>query len=78
MRYDWIVEVTKPWMRVLAPVFVGFLEHRRAFGFGRTRIDSRVVVCSGVNGGPLPDLASHLTSRLPIALEEIVGRVRPL
>ena len=65
--------------RVLAPVFVGLLEHRRAFGLGsRTRVDSRVVVCSGVNGGPLPDLASHLTSRLPGTLEEIVGRVRPL
>ena len=53
--------------RVLAPVFVGLLEHRR---------DSRVVVCSGINGASLSDLASHLTSRLPGALEEIVGRVR--
>ncbi len=55
--------------RVLAPVFVGLLEHRR---------DSRVVVCSGVTGASLVDLASHLTSRLPDALEEIVGRVRRL
>jgi hypothetical protein len=55
--------------RVLAPVFVGLLEHRR---------DSRVVVCSGVTGAPLTDLASHLTSRLPGALEEIVGRIRRL
>jgi len=55
--------------RVLAPVFVGLLEHRR---------DSRVVVCSAVTGARLPDLASHLTSRLPHALEEIVGRVRRL
>jgi hypothetical protein len=55
--------------RVLAPVFVGLLEHRR---------DSRVVVCSGVTGASLPDLASHLTSRLPGALEEIVSRVRRL
>lgn len=55
--------------RVLAPVFVGLLEHRR---------DSRVVVCSGVTGAPLTDLASHLTSRLPSALEEIVGRIRRL
>jgi hypothetical protein len=55
--------------RVLAPVFVGLLEHRR---------DSRVVVCSGVTGARLPDLASHLTSRLPHALEEIVSRVRRL
>jgi hypothetical protein len=55
--------------RALAPVFVGRLEHRR---------DSRVVVCSGVTGAPLSDLASHLTSRLPGALEEIVGRVRRL
>jgi hypothetical protein len=55
--------------RVLAPVFVGLLEHRR---------DSRVVVCSGINGASLSDLASHLTSRLPGALEEIVGRVRAL
>jgi hypothetical protein len=55
--------------RVLAPVFVGLLEHRR---------DSRVVVCSGVTGASLVDLASHLTSRLPGALEEIVGRVRRL
>jgi Restriction endonuclease len=53
--------------RVLAPVFVGLLEHRR---------DSRVVVCSGVTGVSLSDLASHLTSRLPGALEEIVARVR--
>jgi len=53
--------------RVLAPVFVGVLEHRR---------DSRVVVCSGVTGASLADLASHLTSRLPASLEEIVGRVR--
>jgi hypothetical protein len=53
--------------RVLAPVFVGILEHRR---------DSRVVVCSGVTGASLADLASYLTSRLPGALEEIVGRVR--
>ena len=55
--------------RVLAPVFVGLLEHRR---------DSRVVVCSGVTGAPLTDLASHLTSRLPGALEEMVERVRRL
>ena len=55
--------------RVLAPVFVGLLEHRR---------DSRVVVCSGITGASLSDLASHLTSRLPGALEEIVGRVRAL
>jgi hypothetical protein len=55
--------------RVLAPVFVGLLEHRR---------ESRVVVCSGVTGARLPDLASHLTSRLPHALEEIVGRVRQI
>ncbi len=53
--------------RVLAPVFVGLLEHRR---------DSRVVVCSGVTGASLVDLASHLTSRLPGSLEEIVARVR--
>lgn len=53
--------------RVLAPVFVGLLEHRR---------DSRVVVCSGVTGASLADLGSHLTSRLPGALEEIVARVR--
>ena len=53
--------------RVLAPVFVGLLEHRR---------DSRVVVCSGITGASLSELASHLTSRLPGALEEIVGRVR--
>jgi Restriction endonuclease len=55
--------------RVLAPVFVGLLEHRR---------DSRVVVCSGVTGASLTDLASHLTSRLPDALEEMVSRVRRL
>jgi len=55
--------------RVLAPVFVGLLEHRR---------DARVVVCSGVTGASLADLASHLTSRLPGALEEIVARVRRL
>jgi hypothetical protein len=55
--------------RVLAPVFVGLFEHRR---------DSRVVVCSGVTGVSLPDLASHLTSRLPSALEEIVSRIRRL
>jgi len=55
--------------RVLAPVFVGLLEHRR---------DSRVVVCSGVTGASLVDLASHLTSRLPVSLEEIVARVRRL
>ncbi|HYH51009.1 MAG TPA: restriction endonuclease [Acidimicrobiia bacterium] len=55
--------------RVLAPVFVGLLEHRR---------DSRVVVCSGVTGASLADLASHLTSRLPGALEEIVARIRRL
>jgi hypothetical protein len=55
--------------RVLAPVFVGLLEHRR---------DSRVVVCSGVTGTTLSDLASHLTSRLPDALEEIVSRIRRL
>jgi hypothetical protein len=55
--------------RVLAPVFIGLLEHRR---------DSRVVVCSGVSGVSLSDLASHLTSRLPGALEEIVSRVRRL
>ncbi|MCA1843741.1 MAG: hypothetical protein LC792_11270, partial [Actinobacteria bacterium] len=55
--------------RVLAPVLVGLLEHRR---------DSRVVTCSGVTGASLPDLASHLTSRLPGALEEIVTRVRRL
>jgi hypothetical protein len=55
--------------RVLAPVFVGLLEHRR---------DSRVVVCSAVTGAPLAELASHLTSRLPGALEEIVSRVRPV
>ena len=55
--------------RVLAPVFIGLLEHRR---------DSRVVVCSGVTGASLSDLASHLTSRLPGALEEIVSRVRRL
>ncbi|MEW6476555.1 MAG: restriction endonuclease [Actinomycetota bacterium] len=55
--------------RVLAPVFIGLLEHRR---------DSRLVVCSGVTGVPLSDLASHLTSRLPGALEEIVSRVRRL
>jgi restriction endonuclease len=55
--------------RVLAPVFVGLLEHRR---------DSRVVVCSGVTGASLVDLASHLTSRLPGSLEEIVARVRRL
>src|SRR5207237_10740748 len=65
--------------RVLAPVFVGLLEHRRARGFGGgPQIDSRVVVCSGINGARLPDLASHLTSRLPGALEEIVSRVRRL
>ena len=55
--------------RVLAPVFIGLLEHRR---------DSRVVVCSGVSGVSLSDLASHLTSRLPGALEEIMSRVRRL
>jgi len=55
--------------RVLVPVFVGLLEHRR---------DSRVVVCSGVTGASLSDLASHLTSRLPGALEEIVSLVRRL
>ncbi len=55
--------------RALAPVFVGLLEHRQ---------DSRVVVCSGVTGASLTDLASHLTSRLPNALEEIVERVRRL
>jgi len=62
--------------RVLAPVFVGLLEHRRVFGPGDARVDSRVVVCSGVTGAPLSELASHLTSRLPGALEEIVSRVR--
>jgi hypothetical protein len=36
------------------------------------------VVCSGVTGVPLFGLASHLTSRLPGALEEIVARVRRL
>ena len=55
--------------RVLAPVFVGLLEHRR---------ESRVVACSGVTGASLSDLASHLTSRLPGALEEIVSRIRRL
>jgi hypothetical protein len=55
--------------RVLAPVLVGLLEHRR---------ESRVVVCSGITGVSLPDLASHLTSRLPGALEEIVSRIRHL
>jgi restriction endonuclease len=55
--------------RVLAPVFVGLFEHRR---------DSRVVVCSGVTGASLTDLASHLTSRLPDALEEIETRIRRL
>jgi hypothetical protein len=55
--------------RVLAPVFVGLLEHRR---------DTRVVVSSGVTGAPLDDLASHLTSRLPGALEEIEPRIRRL
>jgi hypothetical protein len=65
--------------RVLAPVFVGLLEHRRGRSFGGVpQIDSRVVVCSGVTGASLPDLASHLTSRLPSALEEIVSRVRRL
>ena len=65
--------------RVLAPVFVGLLEHRRARGPGAApRVDSRVVVCSGVTGAPLSDLASHLTSRLPDALEEIVSRIRRL
>ncbi len=65
--------------RVLAPVFVGLLEHRRARVFGGVpRIDSRVVVCSGITGASLTDLASHLTSRLPGALEEIVGRIRLL
>jgi len=65
--------------RVLAPVFVGLLEHRRARGFGGVpQIDRRVVVCSGVSGASLTDLASHLTSRLPGALEEIVARVRRL
>jgi hypothetical protein len=65
--------------RVLAPVFVGLLEHRRARGFGSApRVDSRVVVCSGVNGARLGDLASYLTSRLPGALEEMVSRVRRL
>ena len=56
--------------RVLAPVFVGLLEHRR---------DSAGSWCAV--GSPvrrLSDLASHLTSRLPGALEEIVGRVRRL
>ena len=55
--------------RVLAPVFVGLLEHRR---------DSRVVVCSGITGASLSDLASHLTSRLPAAREEILSRIRRL
>ncbi|HEV7862402.1 MAG TPA: restriction endonuclease [Acidimicrobiia bacterium] len=55
--------------RVLAPVFVGLLEHRR---------DSRVVLCSGITGVSLTDLASHLTSRLPGALEEIFSRIRRL
>jgi hypothetical protein len=55
--------------RVLAPVFVGLLEHRR---------DSRVVVCSGVTGASLSDLASHLTSRLPGVREEIVSAIRRL
>jgi hypothetical protein len=65
--------------RVLAPVFVGLLEHRRARGFGGDpRIDSRVVVCSAITGASLSDLASHLTSRLPGALEEILGGVRRL
>jgi hypothetical protein len=65
--------------RVLAPVFVGLLEHRRARGFGGVpQIDRRVVVCSGVTGASLTDLASHLTSRLPDALEEMVSRVRRL
>jgi hypothetical protein len=36
------------------------------------------VVCSGVTGASLVDLASHLTSRLPDALEEIVSRIRRL
>lgn len=58
-----------PGERVLAPVFVGLLEHRR---------ESRVVVCSGVTGASLSDLASHLTSRLPGALEEMVARMRRL
>jgi hypothetical protein len=58
-----------PGERVLAPVFVGLLEHRR---------DSRVVVCSGITGVSLSDLARHLTSRLPSALEEIVNRIRRL
>ena len=56
-----------PGERVLAPVFVGLLEHRR---------ETRVVVCSGISGAPLSDLASHLTSRLPGALEGIVDQVR--
>jgi hypothetical protein len=66
--------------RVLAPVFVGLLEHRRARGFGRdvSQIDRRVVVCSGVTGASLTDLASHLTSRLPDALEEMATRIRRL
>jgi hypothetical protein len=55
--------------RVLDPVFVGLLEHRR---------DSRVVVCSGVTGASLSDLASHLTSRLPGVREEIVSAIRRL
>ena len=65
--------------RVLAPVFVGLLEHRRGRrSGGATGVDSRVVVCSAVTGAPLSDLASHLTSRLPAALGEIEGRLRRL
>jgi hypothetical protein len=56
-----------PGERVLAPVFIGLLEHRR---------EARVVVCSGVSGAPLSELASHLTSRLPGALDEIMTGVR--
>ena len=65
--------------RVLAPVFIGILEHRRARGLRTVApVESRVVVCSGVTGAPLSELASHLTSRLPDSLKEIAGRVRRL
>ena len=55
--------------RVLAPLFVGLLEHR---GGGR------IAVVDGFTRRLLPDLSVHLTAALPWAVEQLEAVVRPV
>jgi uncharacterized protein YndB with AHSA1/START domain len=55
VRYDWIVEVTKPWMRVLAPLLrpVFAWNHNKVMAWGREGLARKLATAPLVRGAPI-------------------------